>query len=155
MELASWASRGAILGSLWGLLGPSWGPSGQKLHLGALFWSSWCPGRRRRTIFEHENRALERPRAAPRRENRYFTRVSCMSAFQPQSRPKSEESAPERLRSRLGTQFSAKNVILQGFWLGHVCLRYRFRMRFFKHFSKNAFGSDIVTKRDLAKTFVK
>ena len=60
-----------------------------------------------------------------------------MSAFQPQSRPKSQESAPDRLRSRLGAPFSAKIVILRRFWLGRACLRHRFRMRFLTQFSQN------------------
>ena len=157
MELASWVSRGAIWGLLgaqtgfctskivpwtgpgaslvafWGLLGATWGHLGEMLQLwsvlGVLLGPSWAP----ETDFGPPKSC---PGAAqgrsPRRENHYFTKVSCMSAFQPQSRPKSQESAPERLWTRQGTPFSGKIVILRRFWLGRAWLRHRSRTHFLK-----------------------
>ena len=131
-----WHLLGLFWGLFRGLLEASWGLYGQETHLGGVLGVSWGLLGRPKPILEYKNQDLERPRAAPRRENRHFTNVSCTSAFQPQSRPKSQENAPERLRRRLGPPFSAKIVILRRFWLGRAWLRHRFRRRFLKQFYK-------------------
>ena len=92
---ASWAPKldfgplkscpGRVQGPLWGHSGVSWGPPGaiwaRCCNFGVSWGSSWGPLGRPDPILDHQNRAQDRPKAAPRCENRDFTKVSCMSAF--------------------------------------------------------------------------
>ena len=91
--LPFWVLFGGFLGSLGPLLGPPetiFGSLyGQEMGLRGVLGVSWGPLERPKPILEHQNRAQNRPRTAPRRKSHDFTKVSCMSAFEPQRRPKS------------------------------------------------------------------